>query len=357
MALNTTLARQYLQSFDFNKLFVEELGWSQPPAGKRIVSMELGGADYTRTAVAELGGVEVFRIDAGDGQIPDAKTRRAIHQAIAGLVHENLLIFVDRSQTQSLWYWAKHDGARIYPREHLYVPGQPGDLFLSKLQSMVVDLTEFEAGSPSVVKVVRRLQDALDVERVTKKFYSEFRELHLDFLGLIEGIEREADRRWYASVILNRLMFVYFLQRKGFVDGDYLYLQHKLDQSKQRGPDRFYSEFLQALFFEGFAKPEEFQSAETRKLVGKVRYLNGGLFLPHKIELAYPNIAIPDRAFENILALFARYSWNLDDTPGGKDDEISPDVLGYIFEKYINQKDFGAYYTRPEITEYLCKIR
>jgi len=355
MALNTTLARQYLQSFDFNKLFVEELGWSQPPAGKRIVAMELGGADYIRTAVAELGGVEVFRIETGDGQIPDAKTRRAIHQAIAGLVHENLLIFVDRDQTQSLWYWVKRDGARILPREHLYVPGQPGDLFLSKLQSMVVDLTEFEAGAPSVVKVVRRLQDALDVERVTKKFYSEFRELHLDFLKLIGGIDKEADRRWYASVMLNRLMFVYFLQRKGFVDGDYLYLQHKLEQSKHRGPDRFYSEFLQALFFEGFAKPDAHRTPEARVLVGSIRYLNGGLFLPHKIEIAYPDIAIPDHAFENILTLFARYSWNLDDTPGGKDDEISPHVLGYIFEKYINQKDFGAYYTRPEITEYLCE--
>src|SRR5262249_37057094 len=39
----------------------------------------------------------------------------------------------------------------------------------------------------------------------------------------------------------------------------------------------------------------------------------------------------------------------------GKPDEINPDVLGYIFEKYINQKEFGAYYTRPEITEYLCE--
>lgn len=41
--------------------------------------------------------------------------------------------------------------------------------------------------------------------------------------------------------------------------------------------------------------------------------------------------------------------------PGGNDDEINPDVLGYIFEKYINQKEFGAYYTRTEITEYLCE--
>ena len=82
--------------------------------------------------------------------------------------------------------------------------------------------------------------------------------------------------------------------------------------------------------------------------------MNGGLFLKHPIEEKYPQIAISDRAFEQVLSLFGRYSWNLDDTPEGKDDEINPDVLGYIFEKYINQKEFGAYYTRPEITEYLC---
>ena len=55
------------------------------------------------------------------------------------------------------------------------------------------------------------------------------------------------------------------------------------------------------------------------------------------------------------MRLFGRYSWNLNDTPGGRDDEINPDVLGYIFEKYINQKEFGAYYTRPEITGYLSE--
>ena len=67
------------------------------------------------------------------------------------------------------------------------------------------------------------------------------------------------------------------------------------------------------------------------------------------------HITAPDKAFDNLFQLFASYSWNLDDTPSGKDDEINPDVLGYIFEKYINQKAFGAYYTRTEITEYLCE--
>ena len=109
------------------------------------------------------------------------------------------------------------------------------------------------------------------------------------------------------------------------------------------------------LFFEGFAKPKEKRSAEARRELGEIRYLNGGLFLPHKVEQQNPKLDVPDRAFENLFELFERYSWNLDDTPGGKDDEINPDVLGYIFEKYINQKAFGAYYTRTEITEYLCE--
>ncbi len=69
----------------------------------------------------------------------------------------------------------------------------------------------------------------------------------------------------------------------------------------------------------------------------------------------YRKIRIPDAAFAGLFALFQQYSWSLDDTPGGNDREINPNVLGYIFEKYINQKEFGAYYTRPEITEYLCE--
>lgn len=66
-------------------------------------------------------------------------------------------------------------------------------------------------------------------------------------------------------------------------------------------------------------------------------------------------LTVADAAFEGIFALFASFTWHLDDTPGGNSDEINPDVLGYIFEKYINQKAFGAYYTRPEITSYLAE--
>jgi len=352
MPLNIQQARQLIQDFDFSNLFIRELGWSNPTSHK-AASLSVGDETYSRQQIAQLLGVVVFEISSPSGQIPNSNQRLTIYREIVQISGENLLIFVDKNRTQSLWYWVKRDGQKLYPRDHVYVKGEPCDLLLSKISSLKISLAELE--TLSVIDIAQRLQAGLDVERVTKKFFAEFQQQHIEFLQVIQGIDKESDRRWYTSVLLNRLMFVYFLQRKGFIDGGkMLYLQEKLAESKQRGTDLFYSEFLNALFFEGFAKPLDARQSDVQKLIGEIKYLNGGLFLQHSIEQHYPNIAIADAAFEKILDLFERYSWNLDDTVGGKENEINPAVLGYIFEKYINQKAFGAYYTRPEITEYLC---
>ena len=351
-----TTTRSYLVDFRFKPMFIEVLGWSSPK-NIRPVSREIDGLNIDASPIAQLAGIVVFEITTSNGSLPNAKTRVLIHREISKLYHENLMIFLDKDRTQSLWYWVKREDKRVIPREHLYVKGQPGDLFLGKLSAMFVDISELdEEGNINVLQVAQRLQKALDVEKVTKKFYREYDEHRIQFLELIEGIDDEHDRRWYASVLLNRLMFIYFLQKKEFLDnGDLNYLQGRLGKSETQGKDRYYSSFLRMLFFEGFAKPEDKRSPQARQILGNIRYLNGGLFLLHPVELKWKNIFIPDRAFENLYALFDKFTWHLDDTPGGKDDEINPDVLGYIFEKYINQKSFGAYYTRPEITEYLCE--
>ncbi|MEG4334325.1 hypothetical protein QUB40_20655 [Microcoleus sp. AT9_A2] len=345
-------SRELLQDFEFNKLFVQKLGWDNPSSHK-TVSLEIEGETYSRKAIAQLNGVVVYEIIADSGNIPNSAERLTIYREIVQISAENLLIFIDENRTKCLWYWVKREGTKLYPRDHVYVKREPCDLLLSKVTALKVDLEELE--TLSVIDVAQRLQAGLDVERVTKKFFEEFKQQHVEFLSVIRGIDKETDRRWYTSVLLNRLMFVYFLQRKGFIDNQKLmYLQEKLAESKQRGTDLFYSQFLKTLFFEGFAKPLDLREEGVKELIGDVKYLNGGLFLEHPIEQNYPNIAIPDAAFEKIFNLFAAYSWNLDDTVGGKENEINPAVLGYIFEKYINQKAFGAYYTRPEITEYLC---
>ena len=356
MPINPTQVKNCLSRFDFQSLFLEHLGWSRPTQPKPV-AFAIGEDGYSRRQIAQLGGVYVFEVTASSGGIPPAKSRAAVHKEIAALHHENLLIFLNTDRNQSLWYWVKREDGKIYPRDHYFEIHQPGDLFLAKLSALVFEIGELDpTGDVSVIEVAKRLRDALDIERVTKKFYNEFQAQHLAFIDLIGGIPKERERKWYASVLLNRLMFIYFLQRKGFIDnGDVEYLQNKLAATRQRGPDLFYDKFLKLLFFEGFAKNESARSAEARAVLGKVKYLNGGLFLQHKIELEHPGIVIPDQAFENIFALFRRYSWNLNDTPGADDNEINPDVLGYIFEKYINQKAFGAYYTPPEITRYLCE--
>lgn len=354
--LDIARTRELLQDFNFATLFVEQLGWTQPQAPNPR-TWAVSGEEFRSQEIARLGGVVVLELTAADGSIPSAKTRRAVYAAIAKVHHENLLIFVDDQRTQSIWYWVKRDGSKSAPRDHYFFKHQPGDLFLSKLSSLVIDVTDLDAeGNVSVAQIAKRLREALDVERVTKRFYDDFQRLHERFLDFIEGIENERERRWYASVLLNRLMFVYFLQKKGFLDRrDLHYLRNKLVASRKKGPDRYYSHFLKLLFFEGFGLPVGERSTATREILGEICYLDGGLFLPHKVELSNPGIHIPDAAFAEVFNLFEHYSWNLDDTPGGDDNEINPDVLGYIFERYINQKQWGAYYTRPEITRYLCE--
>ena len=340
-------SRQYLQGFEFQTLFLENLNWSRPTS-KRVEPIVVEDVTYRRRMIAQMAGVAVYEVVAG--KVPGETVRQEIYRQTVEVSAENLLIFVDEDRSQSYWYWVKRDGKKSIARHLSYYKGQSGDLILGKLGALVFELEDFELGDPTVVDAAKRLQAALDIEKVTKKFFAEFK-IHLEWFVLqIVGIDDENDRRWYASVILNRLMFVYFLQYKGFVDGNENYLRDKFEEFEDRN---FYRDFLRVLFFKGFAKASVNRTPEEKKKLGEIKYLNGGLFAKHWIEKKY-EISIANEAFGKTLALFEKYSWNLDDSPGGKDDEIRPEVLGYIFEKYINQKEFGAYYTRPEITEYLC---
>jgi hypothetical protein len=355
--LNIRRTRDALQQFDFSTVFIEELGWLWPN-NQQSLPVTVDDTVYQCQPLAQLGGVMVFEVIGQ--RFPNIDTRAKIHRAISDYCLENLLIFVDQrpKPTTSLWYWVNQERSQSpQPRQHYYGKGQPGDLFLTKIAGLFVDISELDEldGDLSVVAATKKLKEALDVEKVTKQFYQDFQTQQIRFVQLIQGIQNERQCQWYASVLLNRLMFIWFLQKKGFLDnGDLNYLPNQLVQSQRQGMDRFYSVFLKALFFEGFAKPAAQRDSKTNALLGEICYLNGGLFLPHRLEQRAP-IRIPDDAFSQLFELFARYSWNLNDTPGGQDDEINPDVLGYIFEKYINQKQLGAYYTRPEITEYLSE--
>lgn len=348
-----------VEAFKYDDLFLE-LGWEIPPANSFAVPATEADdfPSFSSKVIARMQSVSVYEVCLDDSDdIPSKKLRHRVAAKISETSRENITIFINKSRSKTVWCWfAKGKTNSTNLREHAYLKGQPGDLFASKILNLYFDFNDLDSdGNAALADVTDRLKTAMDVERVTKKFFNAFTEERLKFVEHISGISDDKDKAWYASTLLNRLMFIWFLQEKHFLGKpDIKYLKNKLSDYDSEKSD-YFSTFLQALFFEGFAKEEGDRTPEAQKLVGKIPYLNGGLFLKNRVELAYPDIEIKNEAFEILFALFGQYSWNLDDTPGGKANEMNPDVLGYIFEKYINQKGFGAYYTPPDITEYMCE--
>ena len=358
MQINCNRISQLLKDFEFEPLLVDELGWDRyrGEVVTEIRGREIDESEYVLTAIAQKRGMVVFQCSVGpDGSIPDYATRRKIQREVAKSVHEHLIIFTDAEKTTQIWQWVKREPGRPSAcREHRYGHEQSGESLIQKLETIAFSLDEEEG--LALTDVRERARATFDVERVAKRFYNRFKAEHNQFLNFLKGIPDQEMERWYASVMLNRLMFIYFIQKKGFLNNDTDYLRTKLGESIAGGRNQYYTDFLCPLFFEGFAQPESERSREMRQLLGKVPYLNGGIFQRHQIEeLHKERIQIADAAFEALFNFFEDYQWHLDERPLRNDKEINPDVLGYIFEKYINQKQMGAYYTQEDITEYISK--
>jgi hypothetical protein len=342
MAVNTARLRPYITRFAFADLFIEELGWENYHVPLEVT---VNGDRFTLQPVAQKRGLVVFHCPV----IPENKLRRKIEQQVAKSHRENILVYTDAAHTEQIWQWVRREpGKPLANRERRFSHGQTGEAIAQVLAGIAFSLDEED--SLTIVDVTSRARAAFDIERVTKRFYDKFQKQHDAFMSFIEGIPDDDLHRWYASVMLNRLMFIYFIQKKGFLDGDVDYLRAHLSQTE----GNYYREFLCPLFFAGFATKDH--PPAVRALLGDVPYLNGGLFLRHQIEeLHGEQIQIANQAFEKLFDFFDQYHWHLDENPLRADNEINPDVLGYIFEKYINQKQMGAYYTKEDITEYIGK--
>ena len=348
--LNIEQLRNCLKEFKLEELFVDGLGWNRPQNNNKS-SVTVNNKTLAYFPLAEMGGAKVLKFKGvHPSEMVSETDRKKLHKQIKKDHNKHLLIFSDDKSCCSWSYLSKNESLRT----HDFHKEQNGDLFISKIANIHFSIED----EPQIAEIGEKLERAFDTEKVTKRFYEDFKTNHFSFQKYIIGIKRDEDKAWYSSVILNRLMFVWFLQKKGFVDNNVNYLQDKLREYKKKDGGLFYSSFLKLLFFEGFAKKVQERSPIAKKSLGRIKYLNGGLFVPHIIEERYgEKIKIKDKAFEETFKVFSKYEWHLRDDMG-KDNEISSDVLGYIFEKYITdiqQKSMGAYYTRDEITTYLSK--
>lgn len=356
MIIDPEKFQRLLEDFSLAELF-NELGWDR--AHRKPQRIEVGGAPYLLTELAQKRGVAVLLCSPdADGNVPSRAVMLKIEKEAAKLVHEHLLIFSDRSHSVLTWLWVSRvPGQPATTRTHTWRKGNSGEGLRQKLSQIVWSLEQEEA--ITLTDVVKGLKSAFDRDNVSRQFYDQFKREHDAFAGFIAGLNDGGGREWYASVMLNRLMFIYFVQRKGFLDGDPEYLRNRLTQVQRMAGEgkfhSFYRIFLRRLFHEGLGGVPADRDPGLVALIGDIPYLNGGLFDIHELEEANPEIDIPDDAFERLFDFFDRWDWHLDDRPLASGSEINPDVLGYIFEKYINQKQMGAYYTKEDVTEYIGK--
>lgn len=343
---------------NFKKLFLEELGWDRPDLA--LLKIEVDEQTYTLEQVAGYSGLRVWLCQI----VPDARTQRLIDQQVRKVSDARLLIFADAVKQEWRWLQSADSEGVGQPRLalHRHLVGTANEALNQRLGTIEIKLSE----SPSLIEVLRRMRAAFDADVVTRRFYDQFVRKQRSLAEAIDGIPADAEREWYSALMMNRLMFIYFMQKKSFMDNDTDYLRNRLNKLRDLvGGGKFYGfyrDFLLPMFHEGLgSKSSEYSDETIELLVGDVPYINGGIFAEHELERDN-TINVPDEIFASIFDLFDRFQWHLDDRPTAAQNEINPDVLGYIFEQFVNEKesqdnrgsDKGAYYTKEDVTHFMA---
>ncbi|HET7043180.1 MAG TPA: N-6 DNA methylase [Gemmatimonadales bacterium] len=189
-----------------------------------------------------------------------------------------------------------------------------------------------------------RIAAALGGQRVDRRFFEAFRRVRDRFADEGPHGAPGDDRRALALLHLTRVLFLYFVQQKGWLDGREDFLARAVDDHLRRGRqvDR---DLLRPLFFGTLNRPEALRGRAVRRF-GRVPFLNGGLFEPHRLERRWPLPRANDSwrlAFDE---LFERFHFTLSET--GDPGAIAPDMLGRVFEGLMavdERSASGTYYT------------
>ncbi len=221
----------------------------------------------------------------------------------------------------------------------------------------------------SPLAIQERHDQAFDVEPVTKEFFHEYRRIFEEVEEAITGFGRDKDRkRLYTQRLFNRLMFIAFIQKKGWLkfngDADYLAALWKSHLKDNSISDKnFYRDRLKHLFFDGLNTTNEVnriginRGGFLKTLIGDVPYLNGGLFEDDEDDND-ENIKVPDKSTGAILnGLFAKFNFTVtESTPLDVEVAVDPEMLGRIFEELVTGRhESGSYYTPKPIVSFMCR--
>ena len=225
---------------------------------------------------------------------------------------------------------------------------------------------------------------AFSVEKLSKAFFDDYKkhyDIFCDFMVSKPNIRQtifngdEKGIRDFNKKLLGRIVFLYFIQKKGWLGvpvnddwgkGDFNFLTQQFDNFRNK--DLFYQQFLSPLFFETlnqkrdndiapFLNNQENQTNPKNQGSDNFRipYLNGGLF--EEDDKKHRNLIFPANLFKSLFDFFNQYNFTIyEDDPNDHTVAVDPEMLGHIFENLLeDNKDKGAYYTPKEIVHYMCQ--
>lgn len=234
------------------------------------------------------------------------------------------------------------------------------------------------------------IKKAFSVEALSDDFFDAYRKQYAEFVKFITGKEyvkkgnkwveqetgepdaqyfssfKEDDKlvRDYIKKMMGRIVFLYFLQSKGWLAGNLHYMHDLFYDASDEVKGDFLDKVLEPMFFGLLnTKPEDRSSAPLVNGVGvkyipnaeEIPYLNGGLFQQEKIDEV--DSVFPAGMFQSLFDFFDSYNFTIDENdPNDAEVGVDPEMLGKIFENLLeDNKDKGAFYTPKEIVRYMCQ--
>lgn len=284
-------------------------------------------------------------------------------------------LFIFSNQAQNRWHFinVKHDEEEKKRKLFRRITVGPEERLRTASERIsLLDLASIsgELFGISPLTIQARHDDAFDVEAVTRQFFDGYQAV---FTALEKDLEKQTgDTAWahdYALQFLNRSMFVYFIQRKGWLGGDKEFLNTfwKTYQRSNQPDNTFVEKWLSVLFFEAFNRKfhgghRQFPD-QIRDILSLAPYLNGGLFSQNTLDRQHAFV-ITDSRFKQIFTFLEHYNFTIaEDSPLDQEVAVDPEMIGKVYESLVNvseeaneRGDAGIFYTpRIEIT-LMCRL-
>ncbi|MCX8050307.1 MAG: Eco57I restriction-modification methylase domain-containing protein, partial [Chlorobi bacterium] len=370
---------------NLRRLFGEDLGWKSDRGTQQLDVSKPIGASLPLERIARAGGVQVFAL-AMD-RLPTLTERRAIMRALQPIAYHHVVIYRAEGELALVWTNAGSRDTAIELRLLPYTIGAPARTTLERLAHLHLPLDR----DPSLADVLARLDDAFSVEAVTEQFFDDYRRV---FHTLEDMLARQTgDVRWahdYALQLLNRIVFLYFIQRKRFAEGEYWlgndprFILHfwQAYKTSARPKDTFFAEWLSVLFFEAFNNRFQAGRSDRRYLPDAIRdalaqapYLNGGLFSRNRLDEQYA-ATVTDDFFALLFDEFdgstpgflERYNFTIaESTPFEVEVAVDPEMIGKVYESLVNitsegiveedqRGSAGIFYTSRVEIDLMCRL-